>query len=491
MTKPVTSVAAMMLFKEGAFDLTDPIARWLPEFAQPRVYAKGSALNPLTEPSTEPIRLWHLLTHTSGLTYGFHHAHPVDEMYRAAGFEWGTPPGLDWRPASSNGLQLPLVFQPGSEWNYSVSSDVLGSLVEVVSGQPLDEFFRQRIFGPLGMNDTSFGTEGRGEPLRCTCRSRGRGQAVRDDGFGAVGHGRPDCLSGGGGLVSTAADYHRFTQFLLRRGELDGVRLLSPRTVALMTSNHLPGDVDLEAYGRPLFAEMPFNGFGFGLGFSVLKDAVKAKTLSSPGEFAWGGAASTAFWVDPAEELTAMFFTQLLPSIPTRFSSAPAPARLPEALAGLICFVADHSKQALDMTEDTVGRRRDGTDSNKIRESLVAHTECRENSFSGLEGSDAHRYRGRGYVDCCSGRLVLGALRMVPGLDQPVQQRGSQVTYWTAWDADLAKLSAEDRERLRVAATGRGLGSLGGQPSPAVTSVPAELHPVGPGRDDQGNVSTP
>ena len=114
--------------------------------------------------------------------------------------------------------------------------------------------------------------------------------------------------------MSTAADYHRFTQFLLRRGELDGVRLLSPRTVALMTSNHLPGDVDLEAYGRPLFAEMPFNGFGFGLGFSVLRDAVKAKTLSSPGEFAWGGAASTAFWVDPAEELTAMFFTQLLPS---------------------------------------------------------------------------------------------------------------------------------------------------------------------------------
>ena len=313
MTKPVTSVAAMMLFEEGAFDLTDPIARWLPEFAEPRVYVKGSALNPLTEPATEPIRLWHLLTHTSGLTYGFHHAHPVDAMYRAGGFEWGTPPGLDLAGCVERWAQLPLVFQPGSEWNYSISTDVLGRLVEVVSGQPLDEFFRQRIFAPLGMNHTSFGTDG--EDLAVLYMAQpGTRKAVRHNAFGAVGRGRPDCLSGGGGLVSTAADYHRFTQFLLGRGELDGVRLLSPRTVALMTSNHLPGDADLEAYGRPLFAEMPFNGFGFGLGFSVLKDPVKAKTLSSAGEFAWGGAASTAFWVDPAEELTAMFFTQLMPS---------------------------------------------------------------------------------------------------------------------------------------------------------------------------------
>ena len=313
MTKPVTSVAAMMLFEEGAFDLTDPIARWLPEFAEPRVYVKGSALNPLTEPATEPIRLWHLLTHTSGLTYGFHNAHPVDAMYRAAGFEWGTPPGLDLAGCVERWAQLPLVFQPGSEWNYSVSSDVLGRLVEVVSGQPLDEFLGQRIFTPLDMNDTSFGTEGENLAVLYVPQP-GTRKAIRHNEFNAIGHGRPDCLSGGGGLVSTAADYHRFTQFLLCRGELDGVRLLSSRTVALMTSNHLPGDADLEAYGRPLFAEMPFNGFGFGLGFSVLKDPVKAKTLSSAGEFAWGGAASTAFWVDPAEELTAMFFTQLMPS---------------------------------------------------------------------------------------------------------------------------------------------------------------------------------
>ena len=191
MTKPVTSVAAMMLFEEGAFDLTDPIARWLPEFAQPQVYVKGSALNPLTEPAIEPIRLWHLLTHTSGLTYGFHHAHPVDAMYRAAGFEWGTPPGLDLAGCVEQWARLPLVFQPGSEWNYSVSSDVLGRLVEVVSGQPLDEFFRQRIFAPLGMNDTSFGTEQRGS--RCALRAAagdakgGAGRRVRRNRSRAAG----------------------------------------------------------------------------------------------------------------------------------------------------------------------------------------------------------------------------------------------------------------------------------------------------------------
>jgi CubicO group peptidase (beta-lactamase class C family) len=316
MTKPVTAVAAMMLFEEGAFELTDPIAWWLPEFAEPQVYVKGSALNPRTEAATEPIRVWHLLTHTAGLTYGFHHAHPVDAMYRAAGFEWGAPAGLDLAACSQKWAQLPLVFQPGSEWNYSIATDVLGRLVEVVSGLPLDEFFARRILEPLGMHDTSFGVEGEdAEQLAALYVPQpGSGKAIRNDAFGKVGRRQPDYFSGGGGLVSTAADYHRFTQLLLNGGELDGVRLLGPRTVAHMTSNHLPGGVDLEAYGRPLFAEMPFDGFGFGLGFSVLTDPVKAKTLSSPGEFAWGGAASTAFWVDPAAEVTAMFFTQLLPS---------------------------------------------------------------------------------------------------------------------------------------------------------------------------------
>jgi len=314
MTKPVTSVAAMMLAEEGLLELDDPIATWLPEFTEPRVYVKGSAIKPLTEPATEPIRVWHLLTHTAGLTYGFHHAHPVDALYRAAGFEWGTPPDTDLAECVRRWARLPLVFQPGAEWNYSVATDVLGRVVEVVSGQPLDEFFADRIFGPLGMSDTGFWTEHLDRLAALYLPDPKTGRTMRNDNFGALGTKRPACFSGGGGLVSTAGDYHRFTQMLVRGGELDGVRLLAPRTVELMASNHLPGRADLEAFGRPLFAEMPFHGYGFGLGFSVLEDPVKARTLASPGEFAWGGAASTAFWVDPDEDLTVAFYTQLLPS---------------------------------------------------------------------------------------------------------------------------------------------------------------------------------
>jgi len=314
MTKPITSVAAMMLAEEGLLELDDPIARWLPEFASPRVYVKGSALAPLTEPAVAPIRVWHLLTHTAGLTYGFHHGHPVDALYRAAGFDWGTPPGLDLAACCERWASLPLLFQPGSEWNYSVATDVLGRVVEVVSGLSLDEFFASRIFGPLGMTDTGFAASSQSRLAALYVPDPSSGRAVRNDAFGRVGTSGPDCLSGGGGLVSSAYDYRRFTEMLLRGGALDDVRLLSPRTVALMASNHLPGHVDLEAFGRPLFAEMPFDGFGFGLGFSVLEDPVKARTLSSAGEFAWGGAASTAFWVDPDEDLTVGFYTQLLPS---------------------------------------------------------------------------------------------------------------------------------------------------------------------------------
>jgi CubicO group peptidase (beta-lactamase class C family) len=208
---------------------------------------------------------------------------------------------------------MPLVFQPGAEWNYSVASDVLGRVVEVVSGQSLDRYFADRVLGPLGMDDTAFwADDGRLAALYSPDPRTGR--AVRNTAMDRAGRRPPTFLSGGGGLVSTAADYHRFTQMLLRGGELDGVRLLGSRTLDFMVRNHLPGGADLETFGRPLFAEMPLAGVGFGLGFSVAVDPVRMRTLSTPGEYAWGGAASTAFWVDPAEELTAMFFTQLLPS---------------------------------------------------------------------------------------------------------------------------------------------------------------------------------
>ncbi len=320
MTKPVTSVAAMMLYEEGGFQLTDSVSTYIPSFADARVFTGGSDVRYLTEPVTEPIRIWHLLTHTSGLTYGFHRAHPVDGIYRANGFEWGVPAGIDLAGACDAYAGMPLLFQPGSEWNYSVATDVLGRVVEVVSGQRLDEFFRERIFAPLGMTDTAFWAEPEQASRLGPLYTRGPdGKAARIDAMGKAAYREPACLSGGGGLVSSAADYHRFAQMLLSRpgspaGELEGARLLSPRTAAYMTINHLPGGSDLESFGRPLYAESPFSGVGFGLGFAVQIDPAASKTLCSAGEFNWGGAASTTFWVDPVEQLTVSFFTQLLPS---------------------------------------------------------------------------------------------------------------------------------------------------------------------------------
>jgi CubicO group peptidase (beta-lactamase class C family) len=316
MTKPITSVAAMMLYEEGALELTDPISNWLPEFTDMRVYRRGTAQAPATDAAAAPIRVWHLLTHTSGLTYGFHHAHAVDEMYRSAGFEWSVPPHMDLAQCCSVLAELPLLFQPGTEWNYSMAADVLGRLIEVVSGQTLDEFFARRILGPLGMADTGFfvPSDAHDKLAALYVAARGTRRAVRQEGFGHIGISSPLYLSGGGGLVSTAADYHRFTQMLAGGGELDGVRLLGSRTLGMMTRNHLPGGQDLEQFGRPLFAESTFHGTGFGLGFAVLRDPAAAKSPAAAGEYSWGGAASTTFWVDPVEDITVVFLTQLLPS---------------------------------------------------------------------------------------------------------------------------------------------------------------------------------
>jgi CubicO group peptidase (beta-lactamase class C family) len=320
MTKPVTSVAAMMLYEEGAFELTDPVSKFIPSFGDLRVYDGGSDLKPATVPAAGPVRIWHLLTHTSGLTYGFHRVHPADAQHRAAGYEWGSPPGTTLEQACDAWARIPLLFQPGAEWNYSVSSDVLGRVVEVASGQSLDEFFASRIFGPLGMTDTSFYVPPDDASRLAVLYGLGRDRnRSRLDTMGAAATREPSMLSGGGGLISTATDYNRFLSMLLDfdgspGGSLDGVRLLSPRTVRYMGRNHLPGGVDLETFGRPLFAESPMRGVGFGLGFAVMLDPAAGKYDCSAGELSWGGAASTAFWIDPAEELTVTFFTQLLPS---------------------------------------------------------------------------------------------------------------------------------------------------------------------------------
>jgi len=316
MTKPLTSVAAMQLWEQGRFELTDPVSRWIPSFADVRVYDRGSAQRPFTVPAIEPVRIGHLLSHTAGLTYGFLHTNVADAVYRARGYEWGTPPGTDLAAACDAWAAMPLLFQPGTRWGYSVATDVLGRIVELASGQRLDAYLAEHVTGPLGMTDTTFWVEPeRADRLGALYTpDPATGRAVRLDAFGAAALSEPTFLSGGGGTVTTAADYHRFTQALLGGGATGGVRLLGSRTLRWMTQNHLPGGQDLAALSTGGFAETSFDGIGFGLGFATVEDPLPSRTLMSRGEYFWGGAASTAFWVDPAEEVTALLFTQLLPS---------------------------------------------------------------------------------------------------------------------------------------------------------------------------------
>jgi CubicO group peptidase (beta-lactamase class C family) len=316
MTKPITTVAAMMLWEQGAFELTDPVSRYLPSFNDLRVWRSGSVTSPVTDPVTEEMKIWHLMTHTSGLTYGFLYAHPVDELYRRAGYEWGVPTGDDLATTVDRLTTLPLLFQPGTEWNYSMATDVLGRLIEVVAKAPLDEVLRTKIFEPLDMSETAFfaGDSQQDRLAALYGAHPGTRKILRLDAFGEAAKHPPAALLGGGGLVSTAPDYLRFAEMLRCGGQLDGVRLLSPRTVNFMASNHLPGNVDLTAFGRPLFSETTFDGVGFGLGLSVTMDPVTAKVPGSVGDHGWGGAASTAYWVDPVEDLSVVFMTQLLPS---------------------------------------------------------------------------------------------------------------------------------------------------------------------------------
>ncbi|HEV8063337.1 MAG TPA: serine hydrolase domain-containing protein, partial [Acidimicrobiales bacterium] len=316
MTKPITSVAAMMLYEQGALELTDPVSRYIPSFEDVRVWVGGSSVRAVTEPATEPVRIWHLLTHTSGLTYGFHYAHPVDAMYRAAGFDMGAEPDLDLAGCCDAWASLPLLFQPGSSWNYSVSTDVLGRVVEVASGQSLDEYFKTHIFDPLAMGDTAFSVkpEEASRLAQLYVPDATTGKAHSAGRFGAGALGRPRHFSGGGGLVSTAGDYVRFAEMLRGGGAVGDVRLLGPRTLDFMIQNHLPGNADIASFGTPINAEAPPVGLGFGLGFGVAIDPVASHALTGRGEYSWGGAASTGFFVDPGEDMTAVFMTQLLPS---------------------------------------------------------------------------------------------------------------------------------------------------------------------------------
>jgi CubicO group peptidase (beta-lactamase class C family) len=316
MTKPITSVALMMLYERGRFQLDDPVAKYIPQWADLRVFAGGDDRHYDVKVPDRPMVVKDLFTHTAGLTYGFLNAHPVDALYRAHGVG-GMATGGTLEDMIDRLAELPLQFSPGERWNYSVATDVLGYLVQRLADQDLDDFIRDHITGPLGMNDSGFFVPEAAHQRFAACYERvpkTDGFRLQDDPQTSSYRARPSFLSGGGGMVSTIDDYHRFTRMLLNKGELDGARILGRKTVEYMTLNHLPGNRDLAAMGQPTFSETSYDGIGFGLGFSVVLDPAAANVLDSVGEYAWGGAASTYFFVDPVEELIMIFMTQLLPS---------------------------------------------------------------------------------------------------------------------------------------------------------------------------------
>lgn len=314
MTKPITSVALMMLYERGHFQLDDPVHKFIPEWKDLQVYESGEGESIKTRSAKSILTIKNLLTHTSGLTYGFMRAHPVDSQYQKKGVSAGgskrTLEGMIERLSDQ-----PLLFDPGTRWNYSVSTDVCGYLVQLFSGRDLDVFIREEITSPLGMQDTGFQVPEHAADRFGACYQHAANEfKLQDDPVGSRYHARPTFFSGGGGMVSTIDDYHIFARMLLDKGRGNGSQLLGRKTVEYMASNHLPGGVDLAAMGQSRFSETSFEGIGFGLGFSVVIDPPTASVLGSAGEFAWGGAASTYFWVDPVEELIVIFMTQLLPS---------------------------------------------------------------------------------------------------------------------------------------------------------------------------------
>ena len=315
MTKPVTSIAFMQLVEQCRVALEEPVTKVLPEFSDLRVYAGGGGGAVPFMPGTPagPMRFIDLITHMSGLTYGLQNRTNIDAVYREHNLDFARS-----RHDSDEFIgilaRLPLEFAPGQGWNYSVSTDVLGVCIERITGMRLGAYFQQHIFAPLGMTDTGFGVK---DPARLVDAYQyvpGNPPRLIDAGPGSkLGEeGRFD--SGGGGLCGTIADYHRFAKMLLGGGALDGVRIVSPKTLRQMRTNHLPGGADLTEMSRSLFSESNNAGTGFGLGFAMVIDPARTLMPSSLGEFYWGGAYSTAFFVDPVEGITCVFMTQVYPS---------------------------------------------------------------------------------------------------------------------------------------------------------------------------------
>jgi CubicO group peptidase (beta-lactamase class C family) len=313
MTKPLTSIALMQLYEQGKLQIDDPVHKYIPAWEKLAVYVSGEYPDFVTRPADRPMTIRDLLSHQSGLTYGAFDTSPVDSAYAAVS---PLAPSGTLQDMVDKLADLPLKFSPGTRWNYSVSTDVCGYLVQVISGQPLDEYLSEHIIGPLGMVDTAFSVAP-ASASRLAANygpTPGAGLRLVDDPQGSRFTATPTFLSGGGGLTSTAHDYWRFAQALCNGGELEGTRIIGRKTLELMTSNHLPlgGDLASVAFGQ--WSETAYAGVGFGLGFSVMLDPATSQGSGTPGEFAWGGAASTAFFVDPVEELVFIFMTQLMPS---------------------------------------------------------------------------------------------------------------------------------------------------------------------------------
>lgn len=314
MTKPVTSVALMTLWERGLFALDDPVHRFIPEWRDLRVRSGGSWPLFETRPVERPMTVRDLLCHTSGLTYDFMRATNIDYAYRK--LQVAVPaPGYTLQQMIEQLATLPLEFSPGERWNYSVATDVLGVLIERISGMAFPDYLQRVIFEPLGMVDTVFSPRPEQLPRFASCymRNESKERVLEDDGQASRFANR-SFFSGGGGLLSTAADYLRFCRMLAGGGSLDGRRILGRKTLELMVANHLPGGADLASVSMSGFSETANDGVGFGLGFACKLDPVRNGYPASRGSFYWGGMASTLFWVDPAEDLIVLFLTQFVPS---------------------------------------------------------------------------------------------------------------------------------------------------------------------------------
>ncbi|MFZ0678448.1 serine hydrolase domain-containing protein [Candidatus Binatus sp.] len=317
MTKPITSVALMTLFEQGHFQLNDPVSRFIPAWRDHKVWVSGEDASIETAAPVRPMTMRHVLSHTGGLTYGATN-HPVDRAYRDAGVGRGA--GETLSGFAEKLAKVPLRYQPGERWMYSLSTDVCGYLVEAISGKSFDRYLQETIFDPLDMKDTAFMVAQRKADRFAANYERQADKTLKliDDPERSNYLKQPTFFSGGGGLTGTTADYLRFCEMLRRGGELDGVRILGPRTIELMHLNHLAGGKDLSGMAIGAFSETAYEGVGFGLGFAMTLGQVEAGALGG-GDYYWGGAASTIFWVDPKEDMLVIFMTQLMPSATFNF----------------------------------------------------------------------------------------------------------------------------------------------------------------------------